>query len=443
MEQICDFQITDTYDRKRFIQYIFLLGKNMHTQDVIGLFTAKDMTAQVERQHLLQSALKQAKGATVAREVFLSNMSHDIRTPLNAIIGYTELAEKNSGFKDKVDGYIEQIRMASEQLLSIVTESMEVTRMESGNFNLSNSDFNLNNLLDELKKSFEKQFAAKNIEFEMDKSGIENHDVIADFVRMKEMIGQLLDNAVKYTNSKGKIRLIVRENNINLKGYRKYEFVIEDTGIGMSKEFQEKMFEPFSRENNTTHSGVLGTGLGLALVNNIVDMMEGEIDVRSAPGKGTSFSIKVLLRLQKEQTAKESAEDKEIAQYSDVHNVHVLLAEDNDINREIITELLSENGYVVDSGENGAVVLEKLKSAPAGYYSIVLMDIQMPVMDGYEAARAIRKLDNKQLANIPIVALSANAFAEDFQRSREAGMDAHVTKPIDTHYLFEVMQQMM
>lgn len=441
LEQTYDCWITDSYGRKRLTHYVLLLGKNEHSRDVIALSIAKDMTGQVERQHLLQSALQQAKVASVAREVFLSNMSHDIRTPLNAIIGYTELARQHRLEHEKVEGYIEKIRQSSEQLLSIVNESLEVTRIESGNVSLSKTDFFLDEMLDDVEETFVIPAQEKKLDFSIDKSELKHVAVFTDFVRMKEMLSQLLDNAVKYTQPGGYVRLTVKEKDIHLSDYFQYQFIVEDNGIGISDDFMDKMFEPFARENNTTHSGVLGTGLGLVLVKNILDMMEGEIKVESTYGKGSRFTVTILLQLQREKESHNYKEEKYPQINLEEEDIRVLLAEDNEINREIVVELLGDIGYTVESAENGKIVLEKLKNSIPGYYSIILMDIQMPVMDGYETTRKIRSLDNKVLSHIPIVALSANAFAEDFQKSREAGMDAHVTKPINIDHLLNVMNQ--
>ncbi len=443
-EQIYDCWMTDIHGRRRLVRYAFLLGENEHTGDITALAIAKDMMEQVERQHLLRSALQQAKVASVARETFLSNMSHDIRTPLNAIIGYAEIIKKHLTDSDKVENYVEKIADSGQQLLSIVNESLEITRMESGEVSLTSETFSMEDLLDEVKRTLKNQIKAKGTNLVIDKSGLGTANVVSDFMRIKEVLCQLLDNAIKYTDVGGNVKLTVKENDIYLKGYRQYQFIIEDDGCGISEQFMNKIFEPFTRENNTTKSGVLGPGLGLSLVKNIVEMLDGDVEVKSRQGEGSCFTVTVLLRLQEEQSADEQipkAQGKEQMPPSD--NICILLAEDNEINREIVEELLGDSGYTVESAENGSIVLEKLKSYPAGYFSMILMDIQMPVMDGYETTRQIRNLENKELAQIPIVALSANAFAEDFQRSREAGMNAHVAKPLNIQNLFEVMERVL
>ncbi|MCM1272269.1 MAG: response regulator [Clostridium sp.] len=444
MEQIYDCWMTDAHGRRKLVRYAYLLGENEHTGDVTALAIAKNMMEQVERQHLLRSALQQAKVASVARETFLSNMSHDIRTPLNAIIGYAELIKKHLKDSGRVEDYIEKIANSGQQLLSIVNESLEVTRMESGEVSLTNEAFDMEELLDEVTKILRNQIKAKKTKLVIDKSGLKNSNVISDFMRIKEVLYQLLDNAVKYTDVGGNVKLTITENDIYLKGYRQYRFVVEDNGCGISERFIDKIYEPFARENNTTKSGVLGPGLGLSLVKNIIDMLDGDIEIKSKRGEGSCFTVTMLLRLQEEHAVEEQTAEKQGGgQMPPSDEICILLAEDNEINREIVEELLGDSGYTVESAENGSIVLEKLKNSAPGHFSMILMDIQMPVMDGYETTRQIRKLENQELAQIPIVALSANAFAEDFQRSREAGMNAHVAKPLNMQNLFEVMESVL
>lgn len=441
LEQTYDCWVKNVGGGRRLLHYVLLLGKNEHTEDVIALSVTKDMTEQLERQQLLRSALQQAKVASVAREVFLSNMSHDIRTPLNAIIGYVQLAKRSSGDPDKLMEYIDKIGHSGGQLLSILNESLELTRIESGRVSLTKEPFCLRELLEDIQAAMWIQAEAKSIRFTIDKTGLEHYDVVSDFMRIKELITQLVDNAIKYTPEGGTVSVVAAERDIHLDGYRQYQFVVEDNGIGISDAFQETLFEPFARENNTTQSGVLGTGLGLALVKSIVDMLDGDIEVESRQGEGSRFCVTVLFRLQGEQRSETVRNGG--SESAELHDVRILMAEDNEINREIAEELLKDSGYMVETAENGQQALEKLMAAPPDYYSLILMDIQMPIMDGYEATKKIRAMEDKHLAQIPIVALSANAFAEDYRKSREAGMDAHMAKPIDVKKVCDVINRLL
>ncbi|NDO50892.1 response regulator [Lachnospiraceae bacterium MD335] len=443
IEQTYDVWMTDVLGRKRLCHYVFLLGKNKTTGDIVALVVAKDITEQMERQKLLQSALRQARAANIARDTFLVNMSHDIRTPLNAIIGYAELLKSRKSDPEKVDDYLDKIRASSEQLLSILNESLEVTRMESGRVNLIESECNLGELFAEIKKSVLPIMKKKSIRFRIDSTGVEHFAVIADFIRIKEVLMQLLDNAAKYMNPDGTITLTIAETEIDMKGYKKYRFIVEDNGIGISEKFKEQLFDPFKRENNTTHSGVLGIGLGLTVVKNFVEMMEGDIAVESELGKGSKFTVSLLLKLQEES-------EKTRIQASDIPRKHkssksrrLLVVEDNEINCEIVEELLKDKGYLVETAANGRIALEMVENAKDDYFAAILMDIQMPEMDGYEATRAIRGLENPALAQIPIIALSANAFAEDYQKSIDAGMVAHFPKPINIDALHDLISRIL
>lgn len=443
LEQTHDSWIIDAHGRKRLCHFIFLLGKNEYTHDIITLSIAKDITEQMERQNLLNSALKQAQNANIARNTFLFNMSHDIRTPLNAIIGYTELARSHKMEPDKIDYYMNKIHISAEQLLAIVNEALEITHMESGKAKLIESEFLLGDLLSEVEKKFRHQADLKSIQFTVDRAEIKHSVIISDYMRIHEILNQVLDNAVKYTEPNGKISLSVVEKDMNLKNYSSYRFIIEDNGKGISEEFKSDLFNPFMRENNTTKSGVLGTGLGLAVVKNLVDMMEGSIEVESKVGCGSKFTISLMLKLGEEQLEDEQTASLYVLREEDLKGKRILLVEDNAINSEIAQELLEGQGYVVDTANDGSVALETIINSKPGYYSLILMDIQMPVMDGYEATRAIRKLENKELANIPIIALSANAFAEDYGKSFESGMNAHFPKPINIVELQEMIKDVL
>lgn len=441
LEQTCDGWVTDTVGRKNFYHYVFLLGRNEYTGDVVTMAITKDMTEQAQRQRLLKSALNQAQTANIAKNTFLQNMSHDIRTPLNAIIGYAQLARKHKTDEARLDKDLDQIRAAGEQLLAIVNESLEVTRMESGKVTLVESIVVLGDLLAELERAIQPQVEARTLQFAIDRSRVQHGVMYMDFLRMKEILLQLLDNAVKYTNPNGRVTLTVVEEDMRLSHYGKLEFIVEDNGRGISQEFQKDLFQPFKRERNTTKSGVPGTGLGLSVVKSLVDLMEGSITVESEEGKGSTFTVGILFRLPDELQARDQ-EQQEPAQI-DLEGKRILLVEDNEINREIAQEMLTDEGYIVETANDGSVALELVRNAKPRYYDLILMDIQMPVMDGHKATKAIRALEDRELACIPIIALSANAFAEDYKRSIEAGMDAHIPKPIKVEELQETIRNVL
>ena len=267
--------------------------------------------------------------------------------------------------------------------------------------------------------------------------------IIADYMRMQEILSQLLDNGIKYTEQNGKISLSVIEKDMNLKNYSSYQFIVEDNGRGISEDFKADLFNPFMRENNTTKSGVLGTGLGLAVVKNLVDMMEGSIELESQVGHGSKFTVNLMLKLGEKQLQEEQEASLHVLSEEDLKGKRILLVEDNEINSEIAKELLISQGYIVDTANDGSVAFKIISNSTPGYYSLILMDIQMPVMDGHEATRAIRGLPNKELANIPIIALSANAFAEDYEKSFESGMNAHFPKPINMAELQEMIKDVL
>lgn len=441
LEQTYDGWMTDIMGRRHLYHYAFLLGKNEYTGDVVTMAITKDMTEQVQRQKLLKSALSQAQTAYIARNTFLQNMSHDVRTPLNAIIGYTELARKNREDDEKLDNYLSQIRIASEQLLAIVNESLEITRMESGKVTLVENIVMLGDLLAELERSIQPQVKVKTIRFGIDRSRVQHGVMYMDFLRIKELLFQLLDNAVKYTEPNGRVTLTVVEEDVQLRHYGKFQFIVEDNGRGISQEFKKDLFQPFKRERNTTKSGVLGTGLGLSVVKSIVDLMEGSVEVESEEGKGSKFTVDLLFKLPDE--LPEQDQTHPLPDKIDLKGKRILLVEDNEINCEIAQELLDDEGYIVETANDGSVALEMVRNAEPKYYDLILMDIQMPVMDGHKATKAIRALENRELADIPIIALSANAFAEDYKRSIEAGMNAHIPKPIRVEELQETIRSVL
>lgn len=394
----------------------------------------EEIRREMEQKQILEEALDNAKLAIIAKNTFLSNMSHDMRTPLNAIFGFTSLAKQHIDDTEAVCTYLDKLETAGRQLLDLIDKTLEISWMETNNIHLTESECNICDIIQGIHKTLLPQAAEKNITFSVHCSSLEHCDIYGDNTKIRQCLLYLAQNAIIYTPSEGKVDITATELKELPDDYAMYQFTIQDTGIGISKDFLKHIYEPFERENNTTISGIHGTGLGLTIVKNIVDMMGGEISVDSAVGRGTTFTVTLRLHIQN-RPLPFSTESKEII--AQLLNQKILLAEDNEINLEIEVELLQELGFLIETAVNGSIAVEKIKQSKPGEYALILMDIQMPVMDGREATQAIRKLDNPELANIPIIALSANAFESDRQLSIESGMDAHLTKPIDVPLLLE------
>lgn len=541
---------------------------------VLGLRSVDEETrSERERRTLLENALSQANHANKAKSVFLSNMSHDIRTPMNAIIGFTSLAITHINSKEQVQEYLKKIMSSGNHLLSLINDVLDMSHIESGKIHLEEEACSLPDIMHELRNIIQADVHAKQLDLYMDAVDIHNEEIYCDRLRLNQVLLNLLSNAVKYTGAGGMVSMKVIEKPGTSAGYAIYEFHIKDTGIGMSEEFVAHIFEPFERENNSTISGIQGTGLGMAITKNIVDMMNGTIEVSSKQGSGTECVVSLPLRLNGEKKAPPTIPEltgfralvvdddfntcdnvscmlqqiglraewtlsgkeavlrtRQALTRNDPYFVHIidwllpdmngievarrirqetgknvpiivltaydwsdiedeareagvtafcskplffselrgclysivnadnekkensnakeplrtgriLLAEDNELNQEIAVAILEEAGFSVDVAENGQAAVDMLSGSEAGYYQVVLMDVQMPVMDGYEATKAIRKLTNKRLASVPILAMTANAFEEDKQKAFKSGMNGHIAKPIDIETLLETLDQ--
>ena len=525
----------------------------------------------------LQVAVEKAESANRAKSTFLSNMSHDIRTPMNAIIGFTTLAISNIDDKDRVKDYLAKTLASSNHLLSLINDVLDMSRIESGKIHLEEVEVNLSDVLHDLKTIVSGQIYAKQLELYMDAMDVTDEDVYCDKTRLNQILLNLLSNAIKFTPAGGTVSVRVRQLAGKVRGCGQYEFRIKDNGIGMSQEFAQKIFEPFERERTSTVSGIQGTGLGMAITKNIVDMMGGTIEVQTAQGKGTEFTVCVPMRAQTEQRPVEKITEleglkalvvdddfntcdsvtkmlvkvgmraewtlsgkeavlraRQSIEMSDVYHAyiidwrlpdmngievtrqirslhddtpiiiltaydwsdieveakaagvtafcakpmfmsdlretlmsalgqkpadavqrllpeknadfkgkHILLVEDNELNREIAQEILREYGFLVDSAENGAVAVEKVSTAAPGSYDLVLMDVQMPIMDGYTATRKIRALDDPARAKLPILAMTANAFDEDRRNALESGMNGFLSKPIVIDDLVQELRKIL
>ncbi len=423
------------------IQYLQLRIVNVGDDERISqvVFGYRNVDEEIQREmhqkQVLEDALKNAKLSYIAKNTFLSNMSHDMRTPLNAIFGFAELAKNNIKDSASVKDYLEKIEISAKQILELIDKVLEISYIESRDVCINESETNLTEIVRDVYNSFTATANQKDLEFTLNIDSVKNDTVIVDGDKLKQVLTHLIGNAVRYTE-KGSVEVTVSEKEKLPNDYVIYEFSVKDTGKGISKEFLERLFEPFERERNTTASGVYGMGLGLTIAKSIVDLMGGSITVDSKVNKGSVFTVTLGLRLV--DVCVKSNRDVRSA-ISELIRGKILIVEDNEINLEIETEILQHLDFVVDSAENGKIAVDKLSAADDGEYSVVLMDIQMPVMDGREATEAIRKFKNKSIAEIPIIALSANAFESDKKLSIEAGMDAHLTKPIDVPLLMETM----
>lgn len=439
--QVFDGWVTDMYGRRRLSHYLFFLEKNEHTGDVIALSVSQDITEQVERQQLLKSALRQAEMERLARNTFFANMSHDIRTPLNAIIGYAELLKGCVGDPGKVGECIEKIHLSGEELLAVFDEFLKDNLNEPARAELTEREYHLGELLAEVARSAERPIKAKKIQFTMDKTGLSHFSVEVDYIRLREILNQLLDNAVKYTPADGRVSLIVREEAGDRKGRGMFRFIIEDSGCGIPADRLESIFRPSGQEKTAVYNGM--PGAGLAVVRSYAETMGGAVSVESTVGKGSVFTVSLPLRYPVPVSFMEH--ESAFGEAADIRadKGSVLLVEDNGINREIEEELLKNLGYRVETACDGMSAYEMLKVAEPDRFALVLMDIQMPGMNGYETARAIRRLERERVSGIPIIALSSETMEEDRRKSLEAGMNAHVSKPFDIDALQELIDRIL
>nr|WP_300912832.1 response regulator [uncultured Acetatifactor sp.] len=543
---------------------------------VLGLRSVDEETRkEMEQKALLEDALLQANRASKAKSIFLSNMSHDIRTPMNAIVGFTALAMTHIDHREQVEEYLKKIMTSGNHLLSLINDVLDMSRIESGKMHLDEQECSLPDILHGLRNIIQADIRAKQLEFYIDAVDVIHEEIYCDKLRLNQVLLNLLGNSIKYTGPGGLVTMRIRETPLAPAGHANFEFAIKDTGIGMSEEFVRRIFEPFERERNSTISKIQGTGLGMAITKNIVDMMNGSIRVKSEQGVGTEFLVSLTFRLQNvkkevqdipelkncralvvdddfntcdsvsymlqqigmraewtmsgkeavlrtrqasmrgdgysvyiidlllpdlngieitRRIRKEMGEDVPIIvltayDWSDIedealeagvtafcskplfmselrsclhsaihteekqapavkdslhhHRGRILLAEDNELNQEIATAILGEAGFTIDVAENGQLAVDMLQKSEPGFYQLVLMDVQMPVMNGYEAATRIRQMEDKALSSIPILAMTANAFEEDKKEALKCGMNGHIAKPIDVNTLLETLDTML
>lgn len=382
--------------------------------------------------------------SSLAKSRFLFNMSHDIRTPMNAIIGYTNLAMTEND-PEVLHGYLSKIGSSSHHLLALINDILEMSRIENRKIELEFVPVDLCMIFDEIRSLFGEQMKEKGIDFSVHTSQVRDSYVWCDRKNILRILLNVVSNSLKFTPSGGRVTAVLYETVSEKEGYGSYEMRIGDTGIGMSKEFVDKIFTAFERERTSTQSGIEGTGLGLAITKSIVDLMGGTIEVLTSPGSGTEVIIRLKFKLANEDEITKSENSKVEASDLpvDFTGKRLLLVEDNAINLEIAKMILTQSGFTVETAVNGKIALDMVSASEAGYYDIILMDIQMPVMDGYEATKAIRALENKALSEIPIVAMTANAFAEDVKAAHNAGMQAHIAKPVDVKLMKKVLGEIL
>ena len=423
----------DTY---RWVYVRLLLGFSLNSDEAILCFREidEDRKRQLKQVKLLEDALAAAESSEKFQKQFFSNMSHDMRTPLNVIIGMADLAQRPDCTYEKMEDYLKKISMSSKQLLALINDILEISRLEQGSVDLDNSTFNICETLEICASPFQTQAQEEDKTFEL-KMDTPNPVVCGDPFRLTQILNNLLSNAMKFTHSGDCIKVSLRQ--IDAQNYSKYLFIVEDTGSGMSEEFLPHIFEPYERETRFGAKNVAGTGLGMPIVKNLISQMGGQITVDSKLGQGSRFSVALPFTVSTASLPAAQAP----SSFDGLKGRKVLLAEDNPLNMEITMALLSTHNLQVTPAENGREALELFKTSEPFFFDAVLMDMQMPEMDGCASAQAIRELDRPDAKSIPIIALTANAFAEDIAQTTNAGMNAHLSKPIDANLLFTTLEK--
>lgn len=404
--------------------------------------------AELEQRQALQSALDSARSANKAKSQFLANMSHDIRTPMNAIIGMADIVSRNLDDRACVEDGMRKISISSKHLLGLINDILDMSKIESGKMSLQEEDFNLKELVSDMAELAHTQTDEAKINLHVDISSLNEKMVRGDRMRIRQIYLNIISNAVKYTPEGGLVRILAWEEEGYHGSMKNYVFRCEDTGIGMSKEFLQHVFEPFERVQNSTMSRIPGTGLGMAITKNLVDLMGGSIEIHSELHKGSEITVILPLKPLSEDSVVSEAESSELteelytgAECFDLTGYRVLLVEDNELNREIANILISETGIIVEEACDGKEAVDKVLQSPEYYYDMIFMDVQMPVMDGYKATEEIRSMERRDVKTMPIVAMTANAFEEDVKMALDAGMNEHFSKPIETEKLKKLLQK--
>lgn len=458
--QIGSEQYTGEYRRKigdewRWISVVaFFINKEIHYKNVI--LALRDVNEQHvhqekerrqeekkedETKRLLEDALNRAERASEAKSEFFSRMSHDIRTPMNAILGMTVLAEKHIDDKEKTKEYIDKINLSGRHLMDLINEVLDMSKIESGNMHIEASKINLKKLVQETLSIMNPLIDVKKQELIVDISNIEHEIVSCDKVRFQKVLDNLLTNANKYTPENGAIHFIMEELPEQKKSAHRrwFRFIVKDTGIGIEEDYLPHIFEPFSRASDSRTSKIVGTGLGMTITYNIVNMMNGEIKVESKIGEGSTFTVMLPLEIQERYAVEKIEENSNIKK--SFAGKRILLVEDNELNLEIAQEMIQMLECIVETAENGEKGVEKFKNAPPNYYDLIFMDVRMPIMDGYEATKKIRGLNKEDALNVPIIAMSADAFSEDIRKALNSGMNEHLSKPINMDSVARIMSK--
>lgn len=448
--------IAQTADERWLTMIIVPQGYDKNGKLCTVLVANRDATEEKEREIAqdknLRNALAAAEHANRAKTVFLSNMSHDIRTPMNAIIGFTALATAHIDNTELVLDYLKKIRTSGQHLLSLINDVLDMSRIESGSVEIEYAAVHLPDILNDLKTIIHGSSYSRQQKLTIDTQDILHEDIITDKLRLTQVLLNISSNAVKFTPVGGRISICVSEKPCNKDGFTTVIFRVKDNGSGMSPEFRKHVFDSFSREHTVTENGIGGTGLGMAIAKNIVDMLGGTIQVESEVGKGTEFTVALECKIAEEAVKQEPVPEKEERIKCENQKPHAeskrnykgkkaLLVEDNELNREIATAIIKEIGLDVDIAEDGTDAVNMMSSAEGRKYDLIFMDIQMPKMDGYTATREIRTLDDPKCANIPIIAMTANAFEEDRKKAIKAGMNGHIAKPISADAILENLDQ--
>ena len=394
----------------------------------------------MSREKDMEMQKLQAEQSSRAKSTFLSNMSHDIRTPMNAIIGYTTLIKKEKNLPARAIDYLDKIESSNKHLLALINDILDMSRIESGKMELDIDKADLSKAMNDVRDLFATQMVTKSIDYNVDVEIVDKF-VMCDIPRLNRVLLNLISNAYKFTPEGGKVKVsliqVGTDDNVG-----SYELRVKDTGMGMSPEFAAKVFEAYERDRSVTN--IQGTGLGMAITKSIVELMGGTIEVKSELGKGTEFIVHVDFPIvEDENISADNTEQENISTDIDFSRIKLLLVEDNEVNREIASLILTEYGFQLDTAENGKIAVDKIADSKPGDFQAVLMDIQMPVMNGYEATKKIRALDNPELANIPIIAMTANAFTEDIQAAKDSGMNSHIAKPIDIAKMIETLTEVL
>lgn len=436
-----DFKLMDGID---FKYYQIKMTEEVSEGKLIGFIAGihsidDEMREELEAKQELLEAKQSAERANSAKSTFLFNMSHDIRTPMNAIIGFTEVAQRHMGDRDRVEDCLSKVKLAGDHLLRLINDILDMARIENGKVVIEETEVDIIASTSALIDIVKEGATTGKLSLSFNADQVYNPYVWADELHVSQILLNILNNAVKYTKPGGSVDFTVIQEESAKEGYAAFKFICRDTGIGMSKELVANIYQAFVRADNTTISGIQGTGLGMSIVKHLIEKMGGDIDVKSELGMGTTITVTLEFRLRNDNEVVVSEDDDSDACIEAISGGRILLVEDNELNREIAVDILTEYGFTVEEAEDGSIAVDKIRTVAPDYYDFVLMDIQMPYMDGYKATRVIRSLENADYSKLPIIAMTANAFEEDKNHALEAGMNAHIPKPIDTEMLMKTM----